>query len=73
MRKTMGNGKIRNKKQIVLVTLLTLVVAFSLAGCGAASKYASADSAAAEAPQMNGSGAADMGYDVKEDAVDDAA
>ena len=73
MRKTMGNGKIRNKKQIVLVTLLTLVVAFSLAGCGAASQYASADSAAAEAPQMNGSGAADMGYDVKEDAVDDAA
>ena len=70
MRKTRENGKIRNKKQIVLVTLLTLVMAFSLAGCGAASKYAAADTAAAvEAPQMNGSGAADMDYDVKEDAA----
>ena len=70
MRKTRENGKIRNKKQIVLVTLLTLVMAFSLAGCGASSKYAAADSAAAvEAPQMNGSGAADRDYDVKEDAA----
>lgn len=71
MRKTREKGKIRNKKQIVLVTLLTLVMAFSLAGCGAASKYAAADTAAVEAPQMNGSGAADMGYDVKEDAAYD--
>lgn len=68
-RKSMTNSHHNYKKRTGLVMLLVLMMTFSLAGCGAASKSA-ADQAASST-----SAAADGGnYDVKEDvAYDDTA